>query len=229
MRMLLGFFGSLLLLACLGTSADADRMRHHNDGRSSMFAPAPHGPALGPDRRSISRHVLRRQAVTRPFRIGNPGPVPPLTGTTVPPFSVGGTRHTDIIGFKERRHLGKHHFRHQAFLGHGRNHRFHRFHGGVPAELFFLFAETHSQGQVEIFVDAGKAPNDEAAVPSAPVGSVAGPATPTWRSGRSVLTGTLEQPQIIFVNPERESRQVRIFAPSGERASVQQIVEAPAQ
>jgi hypothetical protein len=229
MRTLYGFFASLLLLACLGTSAEADRMRQHNGGRSSLFAPAPFGLMIGHNRPSIPRHVLRGQAFTRKLTIMNPGPVPPLTGITVPPFSVGGTVHTDMIGFGERRTFRKHHFRHQAFLGHGRNHRFHRFHGGFPAEPFFLFAEMHFPDQVEILDVTEEAPVVAAALPSAPVHSVAGPATPTWRSGRSVLTGTLEEPQIIFVSPARESRRVRIFAPSGERAPTPQIAEVPAQ
>jgi hypothetical protein len=221
MRTLFGLFGSLLLLTCLAMPAEADGMRPLNGSRSPfMFAPTPShlrfsGPMIGHD------HPFRGQAFTRPFTMVNPGPVPPFAGTIVPPFSVGGTVHPNIA----------------MFPGHDQRDRFHRFHRGFPAEPFFLPGETDFPDQVEMPGDTGeeaRTPDVEATSPSAPDQSVAGPAAPTWRSGRSVLTGTLEEPHIILVGPARESREVRIFTPSSEQqgksgAPAPQIVEVPAQ
>lgn len=243
MRTLFGWFGLLLLLSCLAAPAEADGMRPLNGGRSPfMFAPARpllrfHGPMIGHSRPFIPRGVVRRQALTHQFTIVNPGPVPPLTGTIVPPLSVGGTVHTNIVGLGNRLVIRKHRFAFGTFPGHDKRDRFHRFHGGFPAETFFLLGEMDFPDQVEMLGDTGEEARTSDVVatpPSAPVQSVARSAGPTWRSGRSVLTGTLEQPQIIFVSPARESRKVRIFVPSSEQqgkavAPAPQVVEVPAQ
>lgn len=243
MRTLFGWFGLLLLLACLAAPAEADGMRPLNGGRSSsMFAPARpllrfHGPMIGHDRPFIPRRVVRRQALTRQFTIVNPGPVPPLTGTIVPPFSVGGTVHTNIVGLGNRLVIRKHRFASGTFPGHDKRDRFHRFHRGFPVVPFFLFGEMDFPDQIEMPGGTGEEAGTsvvEATPPSAPAQSVARSAGPTWRSGRSVLTGTLEKPQIIFVSPVHESRTVRIFAPSNEQqgkagAPAPQMVEIPAQ
>ena len=56
------------------------------------------------------------------------------------------------------------------------------------------------------------------------------PAAPTRRSGRPVLTGTLEAPQIIFVSPARDSKETKVFAPQGKAdTSGPQVVQLPTQ
>ena len=203
--------GSLLLLAHLATPAEADGMRPLNGVHSPFMFQS---PMIGHDHLFIPRHVVRRQALMPQFTTMNPGPVPPLTGTIVPPFSVGG-----MVGT----------FRNQ------RN-RFLHFHRGFPGEPLFFLGERELQDQAEMPGDTGEESGGavvEATPPNIPDQSVAGPVAPTRRSGQSVLTGTLDEPQIIFVSPARESTDVRIFAPSGEQhgaanAPAPQIVEVPA-
>lgn len=216
-------------------------MRPLNGGHSPfMFAPARPllrfpGPRVGHDRPIISRRVIRGQALAHQFTIVNPGPVPPLTGAIVPPFSVGGTVHTNIVGLGNRLVVRKHRFAFGTFPGHDKRDRFHRFHGGFPIVPLFLLGEMDFQVEMPGHTDEeARAPVVAAIPPSAPVQSVTRSAGPTWRSGRSVLTGTLEEPQIIFVSPARESRKVRIFAPSSEQqgkagAPAPQMVEVPAE
>ena len=223
MRALFGLFGSLLLLACLVGPAEADGMRPTNGGRgSSMFAATPpplrfQVPMIGHGRPFIPDRIVRGQALTRHFIIMNPGPVPPLTGTIVPPFSVGDAVH-------DRRFMREHRFAFVVFPGHHHLDRFHRFQGAFTTAPFSML-ETELPDQVEILGDADEAGTSvaEANLPDAP----ARPAEPTWRSGQPVLTGTLEEPRVIVVNPARESQNVRIFTPSTGPAP--QIVEVPAQ
>jgi hypothetical protein len=233
MRTLFELFGSLLLLACLVAPAEADGMRPLNGGRGSfMFSPASpilrfHGPLIGHGRPSNPHRIVQGPGLKRQFIIVNPGPVPPLTGTIVPPFSVGGV-HMHIVGLDDRLFIRKHRSAIGMFPG---DHRRDRFHGGFPAEPFFLL-ETTLPDETKMFGDGGEdagASLVEATSPDAPIQGVAGPAEPTWRSGRSVLTGTLEEPQVIVVNPAGESRNVRIFTPSTDPAHAPQIVEVPAQ
>jgi len=83
-----------------------------------------------------------------------------------------------------------------------------------------------------MFGDVGEGAGNsvaEASSTEAPAQSAAAAAKPMWRSGQSVLTGTLEEPRVIVVNPSRDSRNVRIFAPSTELMRAPQIVEVPAQ
>ena len=220
MRTLFGLFGSLFLFACLAAPAEADGLRPSNGGPSPfMFAPAPRvprdpGPMLEHD------HPFRGQAPSRPFAIVNPGPVPPLTGTIVPPFSVGGTVHPNIA----------------MFPGHDQRDHFHRFDRSFPAEPFSLPGETDFPDQVGIPGDTGQeagTPDVAGTPPSAPEQGVIGPATPTCRSGRSVLTGTLQEPHIISMGPPRESRDVRLFTPSERQGKAcppaPQMVEVPAR
>jgi hypothetical protein len=219
MRTLFKLLGSLVLLAVLATPAGADGMRPLNGGRGSiMLAPTPpllrfHGQTTEHDHQFIRRHIARGQA--RQFIIVNPGPVPPLTGTIVPPFTVGHTVH--------------HRFAFGRFpMDHRRGH-FHRFHQGFPVGPFILL---ETPAQTEMFGDVGEGAGNsvaEASSTEAPAQSAAAAAKPMWRSGQSVLTGTLEEPRVIVVNPSRDSRNVRIFAPSTELMRAPQIVEVPAQ
>jgi hypothetical protein len=224
MRTIFGLFGSLLLLGCLAAPAEADGMHPLNGGGGSfMFAPTPpqmqfHG-FMGQDR-FVPQRVLRGQALTRQFFLVNPGPVPPLNGTIVPPFSVGSA--VNIDRFDNRLFIRKHRF---AF-GHDRFHQFHRFPGVFPVQPFVFLEEVPNQ--VVILDNPGVVdePDFEAAAPESPV---IAPAKPTWRSGKSALTGTLEKPRVIVVSPAPESGSVQIFAPSNKPVHAPQVVEVPAQ
>ena len=241
MRTLIGWIGLLLVLACLATPAEADRMRPLNGDRSSfMVAPARphlrfHGARIGHDRSFVSRRAIRGQAFTRQVVVVNPGPVPPLTGTIVPRFSVGRTVHTTIVGLDNRLFIRKHRFAFGTFHGHDKRHHFRRFHGGFPVETVLLLNAIDFPDRVEVSRDMDVDPGTLIVLvtpPSAPAQKVARSTGPTWRSGRSVLTGTLERPQITFVSPVRDSKEVRIFAPSSEQdkanAPPPPTVEGPA-
>jgi hypothetical protein len=226
MRTVFGLFGSLLLLACLVEPAAADGMHPLNGGGGSFtFAPTPpqmqfHG-FMGQDR-FVPQRVLRGQALTRQFFLVNPGPVPPLNGTIVPPFSVGSA--VNIDRFDNRLFIRKHRF---AF-GHDRFHQFHRFNrfpGVFPVQPFVFLEE--GPNQVVILGNDSEEESDlEATAPEAPP---VAPAKPTWRSGKSALTGTLEKPRVIVVSPAPESGSVQIFAPSNKPVHAPQVVEVPAQ
>jgi hypothetical protein len=192
---------------------------------------------IGHDRPFFPRGTVRGQALARHFIIVNPGPVPPFTGTIVPPFSAGGTVHTNIVGSGDRLVIRSHRFALGMFPDHDQRHRFHRFRGRLQVERLILGGETELPDQVETPGDTREevwTPAVEATPPNVPLQSAAGPAAPTWRSGRLVLTGTLEAPHIIFVGPARESSDVPIFTPGSEpqgkaRAPAAQIVEVPTQ
>lgn len=207
-----------------------------------MFAPARphlrlHGAMIGHDRPLVSRRAIRGQAFTRQFVVVNPGPVPPLTGTIVPPFSVGRSVHADIVGLDIRLFIRKHRFVFgTTFHGHGKRHHVHRFHGGFPVEAFLLLNGIDFPDQVEVSRDVGTDPGTpivRVTPPSASVQKMPRPAVPTWRTGRSALTGTLERPQVTFVSPVRESREIRIFAPGNDQdkadAPAPPVIEGPAQ
>jgi hypothetical protein len=120
--------------------------------------------------------------------------------------------------------------------GHDQRDHFYRFDRSFPAEPFSLPGETDFPDEVGIPGDTGQkagTPDVAGIPPSAPEQGVIGPATPTCRSGQSVLTGTLEQPHLISMGPARESRDVRVFTPSGQQGKAcppaPQIVEVPAR
>ena len=192
MRTLFGWFGSLLLLACLAAPAVADGMRPLNGGRSPfMFAPAPpllrfHGPMIGHERPLIPRRVLRGQALTRQFATVNPGPVPPFSGTIVPPFILGAPINSSIVVIGNRLFIGSNGFlfdissrdfirgRLNSFFGNG-------FTGGSGGQSNFIVGAT-----------------DRFAVP-APV---------------PVVTTSPVKAQIIVLNPSPAADKVRIFSPT---------------
>src|SRR5262245_21279767 len=107
MRAVLRLFGSLLLLSCLAVPAAADGMRPLGGGAAPfMFAttsPRPQFQGSMGQNRPIPLHILQGQFFV------NPGPVPPLNGTIVPPFSVGGTV-TGIDWFHNPIFFGKRRF-----------------------------------------------------------------------------------------------------------------------
>jgi len=220
MRAVFRLFGFLLFLASLATPAAADGMRPLSGGSSPfMGAPAmPHMQFRGfiGQNRFIPQHFPQGRSLV------NPGPVPPLNGTIVPPFSVGSMA-TNFDRFHDPFFFRRHRF---AFE-HDRFHRFHRFHAFpavFPVAPFVFLEEVPNQN--EVFDPNGE---DGADVEStAPDASVAPPAKPTWRSGKSVLTGTPEKPRVIVVSPAQEPGSVQIFAPSGGSSTqTSQIVEIP--
>jgi len=212
----LALFG---FIAALSAPAAADGMEPLGGGSAFMFAPTPpHFPAFVGQSRFIPHRFAQPQFFV------NPGPVPPLNGTIVPPFSVGGTvtsfdRFHDPFFFRRLRFA----FEHDRF---DRFHRFHRFPGVFPVAPFVFFEEVPSQ--VEVFVDpnAAEEADVEDTPPEAPV---IAPAKPTWRSGKPALTGTLEKPRVIVVSPTQQSGSVQIFAPSPPSGHAAQVVEVPPQ
>ena len=119
--------------------------------------------------------------------------------------------------------------RHRFAFEHDRFHQFHRFHqfpGVFPVAPFVFFEEVPNQ--VQVFVDPNAV--DEADVEdTAPEAPVIAPPKPTWRSGNSALTGTLEKPRVIIVSPAKKSGSVQIFAPSAPSGHGAQVVEVPNQ
>ena len=232
MRTVSGIFGSLLLLTCLAIPAAADGMRPLGGGSPFMSAPTPprmqfHNPAMSHGR-VMSGGVFRQQ----PFIIVNPGPVPPLTGTTVPPLSVGNAVNGTIAGFGNNLVIGKRRFvlgtlpdDHQR--GHFRRfHRFHRFQRGFFPVVPFAFFDTQSPDQVVIVGDVAEYAGTDIETP-APETSAIPPAKPTWRSGKSVLTGTLDQPRVIVASPSSASEKSQKPASGSEPKRIPQIVEVP--
>jgi hypothetical protein len=219
MRTALAALSLLGCIAAFAAPAAADGMRPLRGGSAFMFAPTPplfHG--FSGQNRFIPHRFPQRQFFV------NPGPVPPLNGTIVPPFSVGGTV-TTIDRFHDPFFFRRHRF---AFE-HDRFHQFHRFHqfpGVFPVAPFVFFEEVPNQ--VQVFVDPNAV--DEADVEdTAPEAPVIAPAKPTWRSGNSALTGTLEKPRVIIVSPAKESGSVQIFAPSAPSGHAAQVVQVPPQ
>jgi hypothetical protein len=224
MRAVLRLFGSLLLLSCLAVPAAADGMRPLGGGAAPfMFAPTPPRPqfhgSMGQNR-PIPRHILQGQ-VTRQFFV-NPGPVPPLNGTIVPPFSVGGTV-TGIDRFHNPVFFGKRRF----VVGDDRFHRFHRFRrfpGVFPVVPFGFFEDVPDQ--VVVFADTNPEVDSGLEATTAEA-SVIPPAKPTWRSGKSALTGTLENPRVIVISPAQQSTNAQILTPSTRPMHAPQVVEVP--
>jgi hypothetical protein len=186
-----------------------------------MFAPTPpqfHGFVGGFI--GQNRFFPRRQFFM------NPGPVPPLDGTIVPPFSAGG-----VVTGLDRFHDPFFFRRHRFAFEHDRFHRFRRFDeflGVFPVAPapFFFFEEAPSE--TEVFVDPNAA--DEAVLEdNPPEAPVVAPAKPSWRSGKPALTGTLEKPRVIVVSPTEGSGGVEIFAPSPPSGHGAQMVEVPPQ
>lgn len=89
MRALSGLFAALAILACLAATAEAGRSGSTHSGIHSkrMFGQIP--PFTSHHARAPRTFLFRRAP-----GFFNPGPVPPFTGTIVPPFTLG----TPIIG-----------------------------------------------------------------------------------------------------------------------------------
>src|SRR5262245_61810008 len=105
MRPLPGLFASLALLACLAAPAAADQLRFATGGMRPLIVTTPRavlvpGPIVIPHHSFRSSPFVQGQVILRQTPVinpPNPGPVPPLTGTIVPPFSGSATAHTSVI------------------------------------------------------------------------------------------------------------------------------------